>query len=64
VISFGRNIHITFPDETFESVFPGSTEQKEHIFLERIKLKLFFDEGRKAVDAFAQIRPSAGNVDL
>jgi hypothetical protein len=55
---------IAFPDETFESVFPGSAEQKEHIFLEWIKLELFFDEGRKTVDALAQIRPPAGDVDL
>lgn len=55
---------VPLPDQGFESILPGPAEEKQYIFLKRIQLELFLDDGGKTVDAFTKVCFAAGNEDL
>ena len=42
----------------------AAAEHKQHIFLKRIHSKLMPNDSTKAVNAFTEIRPASGNIDL
>ena len=53
---------IAFPDEGLDAVASSATEQKDGIWRERIKSKLFFHSRGQTIDAVSEIRISAGDI--
>ena len=54
---------VALPNEALDLVGPSATEHKQHILLKRIDPKLTADDSTQAVDALAQVRIAAGDID-
>ena len=55
---------ITFPEKTFDTICSLTTEQKERIFIVRVKLKAESNHRCQTIYAPAQVRIASCKIDL
>lgn len=59
-----QQIAIALKDQTFDSVGPGSAEQKQYILLCGLKMILALNDCGQTINSFSEITSAADNDDL